>query len=322
VAEELKTPIPEPSRRRSRLRALALLSILFALVGYAALPHLRGRFHRALPIKLHTLPGASTILPLPSASSPSPSRSLTTSVHTITAAGVARRYLLVEPSPSSPSAIEPAKTYALVLVFHGDGGDGDGFHRAFPFENASRSEAFLAYPDGIHQGWDLETLSNNREVKFAEAMIDEIASRFPIDRSRIFATGYSSGGFLANVIACHRPGLLRAFTSSAGGSPYQQAVTWPNGYTKCPGQQPTAMMALHGERDFGVPLQSGRWSATYWAYVNGCTADEMETTGYDECHAYRGCPAGKAVVWCSVPGLGHWVWDRAAEASWTFFSTQ
>ncbi|MBX3187961.1 MAG: prolyl oligopeptidase family serine peptidase [Labilithrix sp.] len=303
-----------PAKTRSRLRALALLAILFALLGYVALPHLRGRFRRALPIRVTTLDRPSSILPAGSAAPTPPMR---TSRRSITAAGLDRSYVVVE-----PASLEPQKAYALVLVFHGDGGDGEGFHRAFPFERASGSEAILVYPDGIRRGWDLETLWGNREVELAVKIIDELASRLPIDRARLFATGYSSGGFLSNVIACHKPGLLRAFTSSAGGSPYSQALIWPNGYTKCPGQQPTAMMALHGEGDFAVPLQSGRWSATYWAYVNGCTADEMETTGYDECHAYRGCPADKAVVWCSVPGLGHWVWDRAAEASWTFFARQ
>jgi poly(3-hydroxybutyrate) depolymerase len=72
----------------------------------------------------------------------------------------------------------------------------------------------------------------------------------------------------------------------------------------------------------GVTLSSGRFSAEYWAYVNGCKTDEMETTGYDQCHVYRGCPTGKAVGFCPVPGLGHWVWDHAAEATWSFFLTQ
>jgi hypothetical protein len=56
--------------------------------------------------------------------------------------------------------------------------------------------------------------------------------------------------------------------------------------------------------------------------VNGCKADEMETTGYAECRVYRGCPTGKAVGFCSVAPLGHWVWDQAADASWTFFQRQ
>jgi polyhydroxybutyrate depolymerase len=239
------------------------------------------------------------------------------SVHALDVDGTKRRYLLVE-----PRTLEPARRYPVILVLHGDGGDGDGFHAGYPFETASGADAILAYPDGIGFTWDLESTLDNRDVKLAEAIFDELSARFPVDRSRLYATGYSSGGFLANVIACQRSGLLRAIASNAGGAPYKQAQTWPNGYPKCPGQAPIAMLALHGEDDMGVTLSSGRFSAEYWAYVNGCKTDEMETTGYDRCHVYRGCPTGKAVGFCPVPGLGHWVWDRAAEATWSFFLTQ
>ena len=211
---------------------------------------------------------------------------------------------------------------ALSPLALADGGGASSFHSGYPFETASGAEAILAYPDGIGAGWDLETTFENRDVKFAAALIEELASRMPIDRSRLFATGYSSGGFLSNVIACQRSGLLRAIASNAGGAPYKQSQTWPNGYAKCPDQAPIPMLALHGEDDYGVTLDSGRFSAEYWAYVNGCKTDEMETTGYAECRAYRGCPAGKNVAFCQIPGLGHWVWDHAAEATWTFFRMQ
>ena len=240
-----------------------------------------------------------------------------TSQHTIEVGGKKRGYVLVE-----PTEIDDKRRYPLVLVFHGDGGDAAGFHKAWPFERATGKDAFLAYLDGINATWDLETTKSNREVAFVEAVIAEVERGRPIDRSRLFATGYSSGGFLANVLACHRPGLLRAIASNAGGAPYNQLEKWPNGYPKCPGQTPVAMLALHGERDSGVTLDSGRFSAEYWAYVNGCKTDEMETSGYGECRVYRGCPAGKAVGFCSIPPLGHWVWDQAAEASWTFFERQ
>ncbi len=235
-------------------------------------------------------------------------------MRTIASGGTTRKYLLVE-----PTILDPAKRYPIILVFHGDGGDAAGFHSAFPFERASGADAILAYPDGIGYSWDLETNFNNRDVTLAEAIVRELASSFVVDKTRIFATGYSSGGFLSNVIACHRGGFLRAIASNAGGAPYKQALLWPNGFPRCPGQEPVAALALHGEDDHGVTLDSGRFSAEYWAYVNNCQTEQMETTGYDECHAYRGCPPGKAVAFCSVPGLGHWVWDRAAEASWEFF---
>lgn len=240
-----------------------------------------------------------------------------TSMRTIDVDGRLRRYLLVE-----PTSIDAAKRYPVILVMHGDGGHAAGFHEGYPFERATGADAILAYPEGLGYTWDLETLGDNRDVKLAEKIFDELSARFPVDRSRLFATGYSSGGFLANVIACQRSGLLRAIASNAGGAPYKQAQTWPNGYSKCPEQAPIAMLALHGEDDYGVSLSSGRFSAEYWAYVNGCKTDEMETTGYHECHVYRGCPSGKAVGFCPIPGLGHWVWDQAAVATWSFFLTQ
>jgi polyhydroxybutyrate depolymerase len=267
------------------------------------------------PLRVHPVEGESAVLPRAVRAA---SAALTkASTRTIAVGGKQRRYTFVE-----PVTLDPEKRYPLVLVFHGDGGDAMGFHAAFPFERASGKEAFLAYPEGINSGWDLETTKDNREVRFVEAVIEEIAASQPIDRARIFATGYSSGGFLSNVLACHRPGLLRAIASNAGGAPYNQREKWENGYPKCPGQKPVAMLALHGEQDHGVTLDSGRFSAEYWAYVNGCKTDEMETTGYAECRVYRGCPAGKAVGFCSIPPLGHWVWSEAADASWTFFERQ
>ncbi|HSO31089.1 MAG TPA: sterol desaturase family protein [Labilithrix sp.] len=265
------------------------------------------------PVTTTTLEGASTVLPAPSNGS-GPTR---TSTHGLEVSGKKRSYLLVEPSP-----LAPGKLYPLVLAFHGDGGDANGFHEGFPFEKASGADAILAYPDGINATWDLDTKLDNREVSFIAALVDDLARRLPVDRKRVFAAGYSSGGFLANLIACQRSGLLRAISSSAGGAPFQQALVFANGYTKCPDQEPIAMLALHGEGDHSVKLDSGRFSAEYWAYVDGCKTDQMETTFYPECRAYRGCPAGKGVAFCRIPGLGHWVWDRAAEASWTFFRTQ
>lgn len=231
--------------------------------------------------------------------------------------GRQRSYLVIE-----PSLREPGRLYPLVLAFHGDGGNASGFHHAWPFESASGKDAWVVYLDGFLATWDLETTIDNPDVSFVEAVVASLSKEAPIDGSRVFATGYSSGGFLANVLACQRPGLLRAIASHAGGAPYSQREKWPNGFPKCPGQQPVAALALHGERDFTVTLDSGRYTAEYWAYVDGCSATEMETTGYGECRTYRGCPEGKAVGFCSVPPLGHWVWSEGANAAWTFFERQ
>jgi polyhydroxybutyrate depolymerase len=240
----------------------------------------------------------------------------------LTLGGSTREYVLVV-----PSAIDRASPLPLVLAFHGDGGDAWGFHTAFPFERASRGDAIVAYLDGVvvdaHVGrtWALGAADPNPDIAFVEALVDSLSARLPVDRARIFATGYSSGAFFSNLLACRRSDLVRAIASNAGGSPFPQAEKWPNGYPKCPGQKGVAAILLHGSADQGVTLDSGFFSAEYWASVNGC-GGELDPTGYPECAAYRRCPRGKAVVWCEVPGLGHWVWDHAAEVSWVFSQRQ
>jgi len=282
-------------------------SVVLTILLFGAACH---RKHKGA-VKITTITGESTILPR--AKAPAGAPSVTVTPRSMLVQGRTRQYLLVAPNAPTPGP------RPLVLVYHGDGGTMTDLHDAWRWEAATGNDAFVVYPDGESRTWDLETKTGNKDIEFASALIEELAKTLPIDRARLFATGYSSGGFLSNVLACHRPGLFRGIASNAGGAPYNQAETWPNGAPKCPGQQPTAALALHGDRDFSVGMDSGRYSAEYWAYVNGCKEDEVETTGYGECTVYRGCPAGKPVGWCPVSGLGHWVWSESAAASWSFF---
>jgi poly(3-hydroxybutyrate) depolymerase len=264
----------------------------------------------------------STVLPL-TKQLPGPVRN--GEMRTLQVNGVTRRYLWIGAGESDSGGQPTAATERrrpLVLVFHGDGGDARGFHAGFPFEVASGAAAHVAYPEGRGATWDLETKAGNADSAFVVALIAELSAREGVDEGRVYAAGYSSGGFLANMLACRHPALLRGVSSSAAGAPYAEAERHENGFPKCPGQKATAVIALHGRRDFGVEWKSGKFSAEYWAYVNGCNMHEWEPTGYPECRAYRGCPRAAGVVFCDIEPLGHWVWGEAAAVSWEFFSRQ
>ncbi|MBX3233968.1 MAG: hypothetical protein KIT84_34340 [Labilithrix sp.] len=263
-------------------------------------------------IKVTPLTGESAVLTR--ATPPATPPAVTVTPKSIQVADKTRQYLLVAPPAPAPDARLP-----LILVYHGDGGSMTSLHRDWKWETATGNDAFIAYPDGINAGWDLETKKGNRDAAFTLALVDELTKTLPIDKARVFGAGYSSGGFFVNVFACQHAGVFRGISSSAGGAPYNQEEKWPNGAPKCPGQQPTAIIALHGDRDFSVGLDSGRYSAEYWAHVNGCNETEVETTGYAECTAYKSCKAGAPVAWCPIHNLTHWVWDEAAAASWSFF---
>ncbi len=224
----------------------------------------------------------------------------------------ARGALWLTPAPS-------AELVPLVIVMHGDGGTARSFHDDFRYEDASGAWATLVYPDGIRRGWDTGSAQNNPDIEFLDALIDEAVQSRHVDPARVFLTGYSSGGFLAQLYACQRSSRVRGIATHEAGAPYNQLEKWPNGSPKCPGQAPVATLATHGREDYAVSFKSGVYSAFYWAGVNGCDVRHASATEYSQCYAYDACAPGKPVVFCDIPNLGHWVWSEGAAASVRFF---
>jgi polyhydroxybutyrate depolymerase len=254
----------------------------------------------------------------PDAAPPGPSFVVTD--ETLDVSGQARSFTLVV-----PASYDASRSYPLVVVFHGDANDGPSFRLRYQFENASRDDAIVVYPSGMPHWHLYEPVGQNPDIPFVEALIDDLVSRYSIDRARVFANGWSKGGFFVNQFACRRSGVFRAISAHAGGAPNEPdgAGTWPNGYVKCNEQQ-TGIAALisHGASDSVVTVGSGDFAAMYWAYVNGCGDKSTRTataTAPAPCTQHAGCPAGRPVVWCEIPELGHRLWSEGASASWAFF---
>jgi hypothetical protein len=56
---------------------------------------------------------------------------------------------------AAPRVIVPGKAYPVVLVLHGDGGNGVSMRAGMPLDDVTRDEAIVAYPTGIGVGWRL-----------------------------------------------------------------------------------------------------------------------------------------------------------------------
>ena len=90
-------------------------------------------------------------------------------------------------------------------------------HASLPLEAVSKGDAFVAYPTGLAQAWDLQTPpAINADEAFLVALVDDLARRFPIDRSRVLAAGFSKGAFMVNQISCRQPSLFRAIAPHSG----------------------------------------------------------------------------------------------------------
>jgi polyhydroxybutyrate depolymerase len=265
-------------------------------------------------------PGTDSQSPATTSADPSAPPPTVITNEGIDVAGQTRSYVLATPKSYSAS-----QTYPLIVVLHGDAGSGSTIRSAFPVDSASGEAALVVYPTGLG-GWNLyDPADSNPDVAFIVTLVDSLKSKFSIDPNRVFGTGFSSGAFMINQLACRRPNLFRGIAPHSGGAPAEPrdptATQWDGGYTRCKDQtlgNGPAAMVIHGTADSTVTFDSGQFTANYWAFLNQCGTGQAATSP-SPCVAYSACPAGKPVVFCPIDGLGHAVWSDAATATWQFF---
>jgi polyhydroxybutyrate depolymerase len=226
---------------------------------------------------------------------------------TVDVMGTARRYVL-----TVPKTYDDARKYPLIIAMHGDGQDAPGFRAFVPFDDLAGDDAIVAYTD---QAGDLFTpYDQNADQQLIAATIGAVKAKYSIDASKVWGFGYSKGGFMANQIACRKAGVFTAVAIHAGGAP--QDNSGPDTPPNCPNAVGMPVLATEGAFDTGI---GGEYGAQYWAGFNGCGGQRSATTPA-ECQKFNGCPAGKQVVYCLAPGVGHFpIWNKAAEVSWAFF---
>jgi len=210
---------------------------------------------------------------------------------TVTVDGVLRRYRIVASLP-----FEPGVPHTVVFAFHGSGGNGDSFQRQMDLERHLKN-ALIIYPDAIERRvWANEFATHWGKVEdlpFVDAMDEEVSRAFCVDRSRIFAVGWSSGGYFANQLACARNDRFRAIASLSGGGP--EAI-------QCSKAVPTLL--YHDRGDSKVLYSTGRESLSAWRKTNGCS-DSVRYWGDTDCLLFTECARAQPVVWCETEGEGH-----------------
>lgn len=239
----------------------------------------------------------------------------------ITVGGSKRTYELYV-----PDAYDGKKTYPIVFVFHGDGGDGAGIRGSFDLEKESAGGAIFVYPDGANNTWIIDDAGGLKaDVAFIDAIAASLAKSHCTDAKRTFAVGFSKGAYFTNMLACLSRSNLRAIVTHAGGGPFGldgSGTTFDgSGNLKCPAP-PVAALQVQGSSDGSVPVSEGSKARDYWRRTNGCTTTSK---AYDPspCIAYDGCAADRPEVWCQIPGMGHTIWPQnGTKVTWAFLKTK
>lgn len=231
---------------------------------------------------------------------------------TLTIGGKSRSYALFVPADYAPT-----RAYSLVFAFHGDGGTGANLQRSMKLEAASAGGALVVYPDGLNKTWDLDTApEQNADTALFDGLVSELAATYCVDTKRVFATGYSRGGYFANQLGCWRSSVLRAIASNGSGGPFGKKYD-DTGHLVCP-QRGIPTIIFHGTND--SPAE-GQKTLEHWAWANACPNKDTQTdTAPSPCKSVSGCAADKPVVWCLIPSLGHQIWSESDAATWAFFS--
>ncbi len=175
--------------------------------------------------------------------------------------GISRRYAIY-----IPQGIE---TLSVPLIFELHGGGiyiedmtGESGYKS-PYKlwmNLADQQKFIVvYPEGLNGAYNSPSWNDCRadciinsdadDVHFIAELINKIASRYPIDQNRIYVSGTSNGGFMAQRLGVELSNKIAAIASIAAAKP---AVS------KCnPPSKPIPVLFMNGTNDNHMPYNGG-----------------------------------------------------------------
>ena len=197
---------------------------------------------------------------------------------TLTVEGVSRDYQLY-----IPTSYDGTKPLPIVFNFHGFGGTASDHMKTADMRTLANNEMFfLVYPQGSLLGgyshWNAampggDNKSTANDTGFFEAMLTSISSSYKVDPTRVYACGYSNGGFFSYFLAGTKSNLVAAIGSVSGtmleGNPDPT--------------NPTPVISIHGTSDTVVPFSGGNGYLSnsdvlnYWANKNGAITTPVIT---------------------------------------------
>lgn len=219
----------------------------------------------------------------------------------------------------------------LVINLHGAGQTGAEQAALTNYNAVADAHGFVvAYPDGIDMSWadgrgaSVPDRQGVDDVGFLSALTERLVHDYGIPPGRVFATGLSAGGFMAQRLGCQRADLFAAIAPVAG----SLGAVYP-----CGPSQPVSVFEVHGTADPTVPFNGGTMlgrggysdivappaMAQRWRDIDGCPAPVEDVSGAVRRFTAAGCADGTEVVFVQVDGGGH-NWLDSSQASADFFA--
>lgn len=245
--------------------------------------------------------------------------------------GNARQYRVYKPANYNPS--NPA---SLVITLHGLGDNMTNFSNIGFNYIADTANIIVVVPQAMTDGLISSTAWNSgagfmgyypnstiNDVAFINTLIDTIKTNYVINANRVYACGFSMGGFMTNRLAVELNTKFTAFASVAG--------TFGTGLSSYNPNKKLSIAHFHGTSDSTIFYAGGNYGigadslTKFWANNDVCNLTPVHTNlpntkndGYTvEHYIYSGGQNGTEVELFKVNGADH-VWlTNANDISYT-----
>ena len=191
----------------------------------------------------------------------------------------------------------------VLLHFHGWGRQGNLIVRHDRISAGKVAEDVLVLaPNGLGGSWDFRN-TGSRDSSFARAIIEDAATRYPIDTDHLFVSGYSFGAYMAWRFVCDDGNDIAALLAVAGSFPpnatcdegpreVRQVYSLDDGVLRFPfgpNGETTTPVALWRDRfDCNDAEQLGPWNArdfltferTAWECAQGAIVLDIHPGGH------------------------------------------
>ena len=240
--------------------------------------------------------------------------------------------------PARYAAMQPVP---VLLDSHGYGGSAESEEKGSSYDHLADRDGFLAvYPQGLTAqdapGWASAARLDLGvdEIAYFGAVLDQLERQFCVDQRRVYATGFSNGGGMTEMLACYLSNRIAAVAPVSGN--YYLAAK-----QRCRPPRPVAILATHGTADPVIPYagvsraENPGWPLlsipdfmASWAARDGCQSepvtflDSQDVTGL----RWEGCVGRVSVVHYRWNGGGHALpaeigGEPAREVIWRFLAS-
>jgi len=225
-----------------------------------------------------------------------------------------------------PAGYNPAVAAPIAFVFHGGGQTVASFSALHPalFTKANAENLLLVLPQATIHPQSRDTLWGDRpfdvvvdDRSFFTNLLEHLDAALNLDRLRVYATGFSSGGEFSHWLAATQPGYLAAIAPVCAQTGWNEPDASGPVVAPPPPLEPIAVLMVRGgadpKRPFngganidGVLCRSANDDVTYWTAGNACAGAPVVTSAPGVMRwQYAACAGTTETTLVRVDALGH-----------------